>query len=291
MFYAGSDTFESYQAAKQKAAELAVGSVELRVMDAPPVSEFQLALQGCNLWSQPAVVLLKRPLAERELSSFLQKLDIQKYKHNLVLWHDDKVDRRSSLVKGLESANLLVEYNLPNAAEFSKWIGIWAKSVGIKLQSGVTDLIMQEVGMDKWGVTSELRKYYLAAKGGMVTTELVKQVCAGSLQSSIWELIDTLGKGVDNWRQLESMLTREDVTQYILTMLSRELSLLTIYKLGGDRAVKLPEFAKRKLRTRAAKYDLDKIRRLAYALLRLDLSIKQGKLDSRSGLMLYLLSW
>lgn len=296
--FSGKDSFASYKAALEYAQKLASSTSKQLVLlndeDIGDAQELLLRLDSVSLFSSGEVVLLKRPFTSTKLQRFIAE-KIDKLKDlDLVIWQDTELDKRLNLTKELQKSKIITEFGEPESGDLFRWI--ISQSGDIKLIQSQAAYIVERVGNDKWLLQNEIIKLrlYIQATGESVTKEIIDKVFGSSVTGDIWKFLDTLTQGnkLGALQELDKMMAFEDVTQYILTMLNRELTLLAQVKSAPNpQALKMSGFVLKKTMAKAHKFSWRKLQNLARTLIRLDSAIKSGKVEGKLGLTFYLLSW
>jgi DNA polymerase-3 subunit delta len=302
--YAGDDTYTSYNQAlneaKNLAQELGRNLVILEADDLSTPKELAQHLESISLFNVAEVVLAKRLLKSAALSKYVQDSLDKLNNSYLVIWHDGKVDKRQALVKKLISDKLLTEYDLPKGSEFVNWIVAKAKEKNIKLSSSLATQILMQIGDDPGRIEQELQKLalFLAASNSEVSEKVISQVVGAEVSGDIWKFLDSLSAGSKQVvvAELDKLMQYDDNGQYLLTMLARELQIISSVKFALDHHkstadLGLHRFVVEKATSKARKLSWAKLQKLSKALFRLDLAIKQGKMEEKMGLLLLVLSW
>lgn len=296
--FSGKDSYASYAAALEYAQKLAKSSgkqlVFLNDEDVSDPQEILLRLDAVSLFASGEVVLLKRPFSSTKLQRFItDKLDKLK-DLDLVIWQDTDLDKRLNTTKELQKLKILKEFGEPEDNEIVDWM---VKQLGdVKISKSDAAHMVERLGKDKWLLKNELEKLRLFAEatGENISRDVIDHITGSSVTGDIWKFLDSLTQGnkLIALQELEKMMTFEDVTQYIMTMLNRELTLLAQVKAAPNpQALKMSGFVLKKTMAKAHKFSWQKLQNLARALIRLDNAIKSGKVEGKLGLTFYLLSW
>lgn len=297
--FAGEDTYAAYHAAKQAAKKLAIKNTrELITLEATDANPGQLAgyLSGMSLFDSGKCVLLKRPGDKTEVMEYVSQISDQNAAENLVLWFDTKPDMRQKLMKQAKTSGYLYDFPQLKENKLALWVVEKAKELGLKWQDAMTSLLIEFTGGDKWRMENELLKIQTcaAALARDIDVDDLRKLIGVEESGDMWKFLDSLGtqNKKEAVRELEKLLRYEDSSQYVIAMLIREIGLLARVKSSPDgKELKLHPFVLEKTRRKASRYSWDKIKQLSLSLLRLDYTIKSGRIDPGLGLALYLLVW
>lgn len=293
--FCGDDSHASYLAGKNYAQKLSKDlGLPLQVLDADDISVNELLqnLQNIGLFASGKVVFAKRLFENKSQLENLEQ-NLEKYLGlPLVIWHADKFDKRKQLYKQLNKQKLVEEYTEGKSWEVEKWLISELKKLGLSATdstSAAGDLIMH-VGTNKGVLLMELEKINLYKQANN-ELPMISSILGTDVSGDIWKFLDKLALGDKGQAatELERLLTYGEGDQYIIAMLTRELQLLSEYL--HTNSLKAPSFVVQKVKEKAKNFSTVKVKKLLQALLRLDLAIKQGRLDPKVGLTLYLLSW
>lgn len=302
--FAGQDSYASFNSALDYAHKLATQhDWEVVVVDADDLKDLSQVWQllfGQSLFNQGAVVVAKRLTQNPALSKELADKWAQLESKPLVVWEDGDLDQRNKLSKLVTGADKVMLFNTPEESTLIGWLIELAKGYSLKLERRVAQRFIELLGTDRWRLQNELTKLCLLAVARKVepTEHLWQEVRSVDIEGNIWQFLDslTLGDRAKAVHQLRMLMNGEDLGQYLITMLARELDLLTgvlaTQESGGNlEDLRLKPFVLKQSLRKSKRFTLAKLQKLTYALLRLDLSIKQGKIDEFTGLGLYILSW
>lgn len=300
--FAGSDILDSYNAAKDYAHELAEKSgLELSIINADEENAQSLwdNMQQIGLFSSKKIQLWKRVLDNKEVADMLaQRFDLLNANNEIIIWQPAELDNRLSLVKKLTAAKQVKSFTAPKPWEVSSWLSLQVKAFKLPLTDSQQRWLLERTGADKSQLYNELIKIqlYFDAKQQISQAEL-ELLIPQSVEMQIWSVLDSLS--LDNkakaLKTLEAF-ANEDNLQYLITMLSREITMLSKIRYASQANIALNslgihEFVLKKAMPKAQKFSLDKLKRLSMALFRLDTAVKRGKTDPLTGLFLVAMAW
>src|SRR5258708_15335128 len=156
----------------------------LKQKQAPKLSQPENALEVCSFYDLENLAQAEQAILDSNLfggkklvklyglfsaglgEEFLNKI---KASANIVVFIEESLDKRKAETKKiLENKNLeIMEFEVPAAAEFKKWVIARAKKYDLKLSGKALDLFLQRLGIDQvefgeqlyslWQADSELQ--------------------------------------------------------------------------------------------------------------------------------------
>jgi DNA polymerase-3 subunit delta len=164
------------------------------------------------------------------------------------------LDRRTAWVKAFGDA--LVECEAPrHARELAAFVKADAKRLGVALESGVAEALVERVGANLLGLRSELEKAsLLAGPGAKIAVRHVTDSVADLAEQPIWDLTDAIGEGRadDALIVLAKALGAGAPAPVVLGTLASHFRKLLRVRSGGG--VAAPPFVQRKLESQARRY-------------------------------------
>lgn len=299
--FSGNDKYESYKAAKLLAANLASAEgKEIRLLESESLSEpseFTQYLEGIDMFSAGYVILLKRLSSnKRILKYFEENIDSIK-KYDIILWEDGKIG------KVIEKEAEAIKYEIPFFNSYSKmrqWFTDQVKLLGIKLGGAQIEKIAHNHNLDKYMFINEIEKIalYLKSKNNdSLTEEELNSLLTKDIDTEIWDILENFAnkKKVEAAREFLEIAAVTDISQFLITMLDWQISNTYRVKYFVEKKLDLSVLnIKPKpmstARSMAERTSWKEIERMADKLFDLDVAIKSGELDYKTGLTLYLLN-
>lgn len=300
--FSGEDIYASYQAALQTAAELAQKlGLEVKVIDADEYSAQKLwdSLQQVGLFSQNSVQIWKRALDAKDVAEMLGKrLEELQNMGEIIVWQPGSVDGRSAFAKKLTAAKQHKVFEAPKQWEAAAWLKAEVANQKLLLSESQQRWIIERIGLDKLQIRSELQKIGLFIQANSKITQAdLEALIPETAEQQVWNVLDSLSLGskAESLRLLDKFADGDNL-QYLLTMLSRELTLLSkvayVKQQGlSPMSLGLRDFVLQKAQKKLTKFNLAKLRKLSLALFRLDVAIKRGKIEPETGLFLLAMAW
>jgi DNA polymerase III delta subunit len=297
----GNDRYESYKAAKLKASNLASESdKKVKILDADELSEpreFTQHLEGIDMFSNGYIIILKRLSNNKRLLKYFEENIDSIKKYDIVLWDDGKI------AKSLEKETESIKYEIPFFNSYSKmrqWFTDQVSSKGIKLTGQQIQHIAENHNLDKHLFLNEVEKIslYMNSKDlKNITDSELDSLLTKEVDTEIWDILENFQNRnkVKAAREFLEISTVTDVSQFLITMLDWQISNLYKVKYYLETKLNLEELNMKPKPLNAAKAQAERtnwkdIERMADKLFDLDVAIKSGELDYRTGITLYLLN-
>ncbi len=299
--FSGNDKYESYKAAKLFATNLAFSQgKEILILESESLiepSEFTQYLEGIDMFSAGYVILLKRLSSNKRILKYFEENIESIKKYDIILWEDGKIG------KIIEKEAEVLKYEISFFNSYSKmrqWFTDQAKLLGIKLGGAQIEKIAQNHNLDKYMFINEIEKIALYLKSenkeGLTEDEL-NSLLTKDIDTEIWDILENFAnkKKVEAAREFLEIASVTDISQFLITMLDWQIS----------NAYRVKYFVEKKLdlsllnikpkpmgtaRSMAERTSWKEIERMADKLFDLDVAIKSGELDYKTGLTLYLLN-
>lgn len=297
--FGGSDTYESLNNSLTYAASLG-SDFEIKSIDCEEVNEITTVLQeifNIGLFGGEKIFLLKRLFKNKLLVDYFSENFDELSNYNILIWEDKKPDGKLKLTKLLKQNNCLKIHELPKEYEMGRWLVNKAKERKISLTKSQIDYITARLPQDKFLYESELSKIYLyqtSKKKQTVTDDELASLLGFDVSGDIWKLLESF-RSRDKAScilEFEKLTTYQDVSQFVIAMVARELTMLAdiiqaekmnvdINKLGYH------PFVLNKAKSFASRFNLPELRKLSHKLFQLDLAIKSGNIDDKIGMTMF----
>lgn len=164
------------------------------------------------------------------------------------------LDRRTAWVRAFGDA--LVECEAPGGArELAAFAKAEARRLGVALESGAAEALVERVGASLLALRNELEKAsLLAGPGAAISVRHVTESAADLAQEPIWDLTDAIGEGRagDALAVLDKLIGAGAPGPVLLGTLAGHFRKLLRLRTGGR--VAAPPFVQRKLESQARRY-------------------------------------
>lgn len=249
----------------------------------------------------------KKTLLQKDLLKWLQK---EKEIPDLVFWEDSRIEKRksskpvknpSTLISFIESNGKIMEFIPKNEYGLKTLINEKFRSFNISADTSIITRIISKLGTDEFMINSELEKLilYVRSRGReKIELEDIDIITLYEPDHKIWDLSDALGRK-DKRTAIKLMhelvKTPADFPMVIGASIKQFLEMLVIRKYPGDRsrvikATSMLPFLYQKNASAAMNFSLSQLQALYNKLIRLDYSVKSGRIDFKLGFTLLIIT-
>lgn len=215
----------------------------------------------------------------------------------VVIWERVRLDKNDLLYR--QYRNNARVFSVPAVSEVINWL----KQEAVKQNGSIADnaakLMVERISLDKWQLKSELDKLLLLHSS--ITIPDIEQTIAPSPEAEIFSVLDALtgGRPKAAIAGIQTLLNSGSSELYILSMLAYQFRSLLLIRSGQDRGLKQFDIVKEgKLKTYTVQKNWQPAAKKPFAywlnalirILATDFSIKQGKLDGRTAVMMLTLN-
>lgn len=213
-----------------------------------------------------------------------------------VLWDRAKSDKRSATCKKNQERGRV--FDLPQPTEAAKWLMAQAEQRGGRLDEAAARMMVERLGVDSWRLITELEKILVTQEH--VTVDYVAAAVLQGPSAEMFAMLEALTRG-DLGRavtSVEILLGEGNGEFYILSMLAYQFRTLLAIRRGIDQgrgqaemagACGLKPYSVQKNYSHARRFSENYLRNALTRILATDFSIRQGKVDQRTGLMMLVL--
>ena len=218
----------------------------------------------------------------------------------VLIFLDGGLTAANPLVKAVKAAKGEVKlFNPLRDREVAGWIADRAREKGASIAGPAVQMLAGLVGGNLRLLDGELDKLATYAQGRSIERGDVEALVSQAKETSIFELVDAVATRRQGpaMRALERLLTQGAPPPVAMTMLARQLRLMTQVKAlaarnAGDDEVMAAlgtrsDFVVRKTKEQARRYSLDALKQLYERLLETDLAIKTGAVSDELGLEMF----
>lgn len=299
----GENSFES-KAELTKVLKKNAQASHIDGSDLSNLDEIFVSLDNYSLFQEtkPKITLVKRFLKNKKKTlhdSFVQNIkEINTDSIDIVFWEDSKADKRGKFYKIIKKVGDVREYNYPNEQGLQKWLLKSADRLELSLPKNLGPKVIDRVGTDQEFLFSELTKlklYLNSEKRVQVKEEDIGILSSMNQEGDIWELLGALSMR-DKKKALEIcelFLKNPNQFPYLIAMLAKQLKLLILLKenisvneLSSE--LKIHPYTISKGQRYLHRFEKSHVKMLFRKLADLDFAIKQGKIEPKLGLNLFL---
>lgn len=210
----------------------------------------------------------------------------------VLVFRETKVDKRNRLYKAVEQNGVIFSCERQQPEMIVKLLAKAAKSKGRSITRDAAQLMIMGLGNDMERLLSELEKLALLTDPGeAIGEDHVREICALSLSSKIWDLTDAIASNNKEkaYVYLKSLLDAREPAQMILFSVTKAFMNLynakTLHNQGKTYAqiasiMGSPEFVVRKSCQQASKLSLQTISDKIEFCLEMDERSKTGRINA-----------
>lgn len=212
------------------------------------------------------------------------------------------IGSKSGLYKSIKKIGSVVEFSRLEDIDVKRWV---VREIGIHSKTITKPAIEQFVylvGTNLEDVENELSKLMAFVHDcDVITEEHVQKIATPTLEHSIFQLVEAIGnRDVDTALiLLDEMLDKGEAFYSIIPMIGRQIRLILLCKSYSEKGylrnqiastLKIHPYGVGKYISQGQNFTKEELEAAFLDCLKLDYSIKQGKIDGRLGLEMLILS-
>ena len=234
--------------------------------------------------------LYKNKDKERLTESTLALIKKNTNEDVIIFWEDQKIKSNTKYYKFFKDQSAIEEFETLNKRTFMTWLKEELKNNNLDLDVNSQKMLAERTNYDPERCSNEIKKLKLDPDNDVLNI-------TNTLENDIWGLIDAINTK-DKERMmsiLENLYTQNNDPNYILSMLARNLRILTLVKHLNEQhktfkeicsILRIPPFTLPSILDTSKNYEMKNIIQIYKKLSNLDLQIKTGKIDGQLGLTL-----
>lgn len=214
--------------------------------------------------------------------------------YTILIFTCEKVDKRKKLYKVLQKYGIVREFKMLSLKEKATWIQKRAELYSKKIDFSVAYFIACHTH-DLYQTDMELKKIGAFLKDKKITDKSqIREIFSKSLENSIFDLMDCIGikKPAPAIEILNELLLQGEKGIVILYMISKHImDLISVKLLEKEpyeemKKLGLHPYVLKKSMEQAKNFSVEELKKALHLCLDMDLDIKKGKIDERSGIEL-----
>ncbi|OGG86583.1 DNA polymerase III subunit delta [Candidatus Kuenenbacteria bacterium RIFCSPHIGHO2_02_FULL_39_13] len=301
IFLYGPDTFrarEKLNSLKEKfIREVDKSGFNLAALDGEKISidEFNKAVATQSFLAKKRMIVA-RDVFKRQRNFQTEVLEILKkgkYRNgqdgNVIIFWDEKPDKRSALFKYLAGSKFKQEFELLLNNDLVKWTEARVKQKGGRINLQNASLLASKSDGNLWALANEIDKLIAMTGQGEMTKEDIEESVLFKIDDNIFNLCDAIAlKNKTRALKLINDQLAAGINEiYLLTMIVRQFRILIQVRAwldqgeGNSRSMAsklgLHPFAAQKAIPQASKYALEDLKKIYNKLLEIDVSLKLGQ--------------
>lgn len=234
--------------------------------------------------------LYKNKDKDRLMESILAIIEKNTSEDVIYFWEEEKIRVNTKYLKFFSKNSAVEEYDELNKRSFATWLKEELDNNGLKMDPTLQKLLAEKTNYDPERCTNEIKKLKLDPESDL-------RYITDTLERDIWALIDAINHKdrVQSMSILENLYKQNNDPNYILSMLARNLRIMTLAKhLYEQRKsfkeicsiLRIPPFTLPSILDSSKDYEWKNIQQIYKKLSNLDQQIKTGKIDGNLGLSL-----
>lgn len=292
--YHGTSQYLSLTAIKKATSDFA--DLKFQILNADTLDSQAIfdTLGSQSLFSTRRGIIIKRLYKnkdkERLTESTLALIKSNPNEDVILFWEDQKIKSNTKYYKFFKEQSALEEYEALNKRTFMSWLKEELKNNNLEIDTNSQKILAEKTNYDPERCSNEIKKLKLDPESDILNI-------TNTFENDIWGLIDAINTK-DKERMmdiLENLYTQNNDPNYILSMLARNLRILTLVKHLNEQhksfkeicsILRIPPFTLPSILDTSKNYEMKNIVQIYKKLSNLDLQIKTGKIDGQLGLTL-----
>jgi len=253
-------------------------------------------IESVSMFDEKKLIILENILTDKvlagEFSKYLKKNKLKDDQEVIVVLRQEGKLTSPSYKK---QASMFEEFKPLQGIELSNWLKKQAAQDKVKISQSALNKLIAYLGNDLWQLTSELNKLVSFKAGQEINEQDVDLLVKAKLDTDIFKTLDALAKRDKGtaFKLLYQHLEEGQNEIYLFTMFVYQLRTLIKLKDLMERGTpyydlakkaKLHPFVVKKSSDQLRNFTLDQLKKIYQYLLKIELGIKKGRLDSRTAL-------
>jgi len=164
----------------------------------------------------------------------------------VLLFVEEKVDKRGRLYKTLDKIGYAAEMKTPEERELAAWAGRRLQDAGLSISAGAAMHLLRTTAHNMEALHTETEKLITYKQQGEITTADIDDICTKALATRIFDLTDAIGaKDADKALGIyANMILMKESPLMILSMMARQFRIILQCGYLASRKVPSAEAAK-----------------------------------------------
>ncbi len=223
-------------------------------------------------------------------------------KSSILMFIEDKVDKRGKLYKAVSQNGYCVECKVPSEKEMCVWIEKKAKEKGLVIKRDVVLYFLRSVNIGMESALAELEKLSDYVGAGEILKRDVDEICAKSLEVKIFNMVAAIGnkKLKDALDIYNNMILMKESPIMILAMIARQFRIILqskylaekgFYNADIAKKINQREFVISQCLSQAKNFKKKDLLKALDDCLKCDVNIKTGKIQDRLGVEMIIMKY
>lgn len=292
--YHGSSPYLSLRALKQDIGNFA--DIKFQVINAETRDSQEIydKIGNNSLFETQRGLIIKRLYKNKDkdrlIESILTIIEKGQSQDIIYFWEEEKLRVNTRYLKFFSKNSAVEEYDELNKRSFATWLKEELDNNGLKMDPTLQKLLAEKTNYDPERCANEIKKLKLDPESDL-------RYVTDTLERDIWALIDAINHKdrVQSMSILENLYKQNNDPNYILSMLARNLRIMTLAKYLNEQGksfkeicsiLRVPPFTLPSILDSSKGYEWKNIQQIYKKLANLDQQIKTGKIDGNLGLTL-----
>ncbi len=234
--------------------------------------------------------LYKNKDKDRLIESILAIIEKNQSQDIIYFWEEEKIRVNTKYLKFFSKNSAVEEFDELNKRSFATWLKEELDNNGLKMDLPLQKLLAEKTNYDPERCINEIKKLKLDPESDL-------RYVTDTLERDIWALIDAINHKdrAQSMNILENLYKQNNDPNYILSMLARNLRIMTLAKYLNEQGksfkeicsiLRIPPFTLPSILDSSKGYEWKNIQQIYKKLANLDQQIKTGKIDGNLGLTL-----
>ncbi len=292
--YHGSSPYLSLRALKQDIGHFSDIKFQIINAEIKDSQEIYDKIGSNSLFEAQRGIIIKRLYKNKDkdrlIESILAIIEKNSSEDIIYFWEEEKIRVNTKYFKFFNKNSAVEEYDELNKRTFASWLKEELKSNGLDIDPTAQKMLAEKTNYDPERCTNEIKKLKLDPESDL-------RYVTDTLEKDIWGLIDAINHKdrVQSMEILENLYKQNNDPNFILSMLARNLRIMTLVKYLNEQGnsfkeicsiLRIPPFTLPSILDSSKGYEWKNIQQIYKKLANLDQQIKTGKIDGNLGLTL-----
>lgn len=292
--YHGSSPYLSLRALKQDIKNFTDIKFQIINAETRDSQEIYDRIGNSSLFETQRGIIIKRLYKNKDkdrlIESILAIIEKNSSGDIIYFWEEEKVRVNTKYLKFFSKNAAVEEYDELNKRSFATWLKEELDNNGLKMEPTLQKLLAEKTNYDPERCVNEIKKLKLDPESDL-------RYVTDTLERDIWALIDAINHKdrIQSMDILENLYKQNNDPNYILSMLARNLRIMTLAKYLNEKGnsfkeicsiLRIPPFTLPSILDSSKGYEWKNIQQIYKKLANLDQQIKTGRIDGNLGLTL-----
>jgi len=293
IFLYGEDTYRMREKLKEiieRYKKIHKSGLNLKYFD--DFDNFKDGIRQTSMFKEKKLAVITDVIANPDFKEkFLEnKKDFLKTEDTILIYEEKDFNKNNSLFKFLKKSAKSQEFKFLTGQKLKTWIKKEFDRYKAKIDSEVSEKLIEYIGNDLWQMNNEIRKLASFRNNDTVKAEDIKLLVRSKVETDIFKTIDAIAD--KNKKQalnlLHKHLEKGDSPLYLLSMINYQFRNLLIVKdfiekyKPYDVILKksgLHPFVVRKTYYQSQKFTFQELKKIYQKVFKVDLDIKTGQIQ------------